>query len=423
LDEPTVRRAFVLLAACLSAVVGWAVGAPALLGLSAASLLLLIRSWRAARRRLRSLHAHRDMPDSAFEDEEVRVVLALENHGRAPVALVDVIDGFGPGHADRQSVLDPGPLAGGRRRRLAYRTTCSRLWGVYAVGPLTLRLSDALGLFTAARTLPDIRAFDLFPRVHPVGVLETMGSRASFASSDATAPRPGQSAAYLGVRDFRHGDDLRYVHWPATARRGTPMVKERELDLTPYFTLFLDLQRRNRAGTGEKSTLEYVVRTAAGLVSAAARRGDMVQAFAEGVRPLAIPPGRGELHLAHALDQLIRVRQDGTMDILDVLEAHHAALPPGSTAALLAATTFLDLGRLSEALDALRSRRVRALVVAVDKDSFTGIDRRPRPRAEVAAQREALVAAVLAGGARLTMLGADDELSEALARSDGTVGP
>jgi len=362
------------------------------------------------------------MPDNAFEDEEVRVVLSIENHGRVPVAFVDVIDGFGPAHADRQAVLDPGPLLGGRRRRLAYRTTCSRLWGVYTVGPLTVSLTDALGLFAPARVLPDIRAFDLFPRVHPIGALEHRGARASFAPSEPTTSRAGQSAAYLGVRDFRHGDDLRRVHWPATARRGAPMVKEFELDLTPYFTLFLDLERANRAGTGTKSTLEYVMRTAACLLSAAARRGDMVQAFAEGARPVAVPPGRGELHLAHALDQLIRVRQDGTTPLLDLVQAQAGALPVGSTAALLATTLFLDLGRLGEILDALRARRVDAVLVAVDKDSFTGIDRRPRPRAEVDAQREALLTVALTHGARVALLAEADELEAELQRPDWMLG-
>jgi uncharacterized protein (DUF58 family) len=251
------------------------------------------------------------------------------------------------------------------------------------VGPLSVSVSDSLGLFSPRRVLPDIRPFDVFPRVHAVGGLERLGARTSFAPSEPTTARAGRSAAYLGVRDFRPGDDVRRVHWPATARYARPMVKEFELDLTPYFTLFLDLRRDHRAGTGRKSTLEYVVRTAASLLAAAARRGDTVQLFGEGRETLALPPGRGELHLAYALDRLIRVRQDGALPLLDLFQREQSAVPPGSTVALVAASLFLDAGALAEAFDWMRARRVRPVLVAVDMDSFlpsTAPVRAPRSR-------------------------------------------
>jgi uncharacterized protein (DUF58 family) len=418
MEEPARHRAFFFAAAGGCLFLGLAQGLPALVALALALLLLAARSYLRGRRRLRRLHVRRELEASAFEDDEVRVQLVLENHGREPVSLVEVVDAFGPALADRQVLLDPGPLLGGRRRRLAYRTTCSRLWGVYLVGPLTVRLSDPLGLFPLRGAPADLRPFDLFPRVHPASGLERLGSRASYAPSEPTAARAGQSAAYLGVRDYRPGDDVRRVHWPATARRGFPMVKEFEQDLMPYFTLFLDLEREKRAGTGQKSTLEYVVRTAACLLASAARRGDLVQAFGEGARPLLVPPGRGELHLAHALDQLIRVRQAGSVPLLDLVERERETLPAGSTATLLSASVFLDMGRLAETLAAMRARRVQAVLVAVDKDSFVPIDRRPRARSEVEAQCRELAVLAEGQGARVAVLSADQELPEELARPD-----
>src|SRR5262245_21003576 len=91
-----------------------------------------------ARRRLARLEARRSLIPSAFEDEEVRVEIALENRGRAPLFLVEVVDCFGAALAEGKALLDPGPLAPGRRHRLVYRTVCTRLWGVYTVGPLAI---------------------------------------------------------------------------------------------------------------------------------------------------------------------------------------------------------------------------------------------------------------------------------------------
>jgi uncharacterized protein (DUF58 family) len=194
------------------------------------------------------------------------------------------------------------------------------------------------------------------------------------------------------------------------------MAKELEQDLTPYFTLFLDLDRRHRAGTGRKSTLEYVVRTAASLLATASRRGDVVQAIGERKEPLFVPPGSGELHLARALDQVIRVRQDGTRALLDVVDQEESGVPAGSTAALLSATVFLDLDRLAETMTWMQARRLLPVVVAVDKDSFLPIDRHARPRDEVRAQRADLTAFLRSRGARVAVLDADHELDEELAR-------
>ena len=412
------HRAFLVGAAGLSLFLGAVLRVPSFVAFGLSLLLLIVVARAAAGRRLARLGGRRSLGAGAFEGEEVRVEIALENRGRAPVALVEVVDSFGAALADRKALLDPGPLRPGRRHRLAYRTVCSRLWGVYTVGPLSVSVSDSLGLFSPRRILPDIRPFDVFPQVHPVAGLERLGARTSFAPSEPTTARAGRSAAYLGVRDFRPGDDVRRVHWPATARYARPMVKEFELDLTPYFTLFLDLGRDHRAGTGRKSTLEYVVRTAASLVAAAARRGDTVQLFGEGRETLALPPGRGELHLAFALDRLIRVRQDGALSLPDLFRREQAAVPPGSTAALVAASLFLDETALAEALGWMRARRVRPVLVAVDMDSFLPIDRRSRPRAEVEARADALRALARSHGALLALFDAEQDLPAELGRPD-----
>jgi uncharacterized protein (DUF58 family) len=417
--DPAFRnRAFFAFAAGLCLFLGVVLRAASLLAFALALFFLLVTSRVSARRRLARLSARRSLVPSAFEDEEVRVEIALENHGRTPVRLVEILDSFGAALAETKALLDPGPLPPGRRHRLVYRTVCSRLWGVYTVGPLALSVADPLGLFSARRLLADLRPFDLFPRVHPVGGLDQLGARTSFSPTEATAPRPGASAVYLGVRDFRPGDEVRRVHWPATARHGRPMVKELELDLSPYFTLFLDLERQNRAGTGLKSTREYVVRTAASLLATAARRGDTVQLFGEGRERLAVPPGRGELHLAYALDQLIRVRQEGGLTLLDLVEREQAAVPAGSTAALLAATLFLDLGRLAELLASLRGRRVQPVLVVVDMDSFVPIDEHARPRDRVLEQAEEVRALAHAHGALIAVLDAERDLPAELARPD-----
>lgn len=379
---------------------------------------MLLLAWRESRRGLAGLTVARELYPSAFEDDEVAVSLALENHSRRTAWLLEIGDSFGPAVAERQALLEPGPLHGARRRRLTYRTQCSRAWGIHAVGPMRLATSDPFGLFHAERSWPEVAPFAVFPRVWPVAGLERLGARPSLSPQEITSARPGQSLAYLGVRDYRPGDDIRRIHWPATARRGSPAVKEHEVDLVPYFTLLLDLDRAHRAGTGLKSTLEYLVRTSACLVWTAARRGDLVQVLGEGRRSLVVPPGAGTLHATHALYELIHVQQDGRVPLLELVEQHRTHLPPGSTAALLAGTLFLDLERLEETLASLQAGGVRPVVLLVNKDSFLPIERRAAPREQTAEQSRALVSLLRARRVPGAVLSAEEELEDALARPD-----
>jgi uncharacterized protein (DUF58 family) len=148
----------------------------------------------------------------------------------------------------------------------------ARQWGLYTVGPLSIGRFDPLGLFYARREVPRLSPFEVYPRSAFIEALATPGGRASLASRDVTAAAAGHSLVYRGVREYRAGDDVRRIHWPATARRGTPMVRENERDLQPVFLLFLDLAKRGRAGIGRKSTLEYLVRVGATRSASSPRR-------------------------------------------------------------------------------------------------------------------------------------------------------
>jgi hypothetical protein len=83
------HRAFLVGAAGLSLALGVALRAPSFAAFALALLLLVFLARAAAGRRLARLEGRRSLAPGAFEGEEVRVEIALENRGRAPVSLVD----------------------------------------------------------------------------------------------------------------------------------------------------------------------------------------------------------------------------------------------------------------------------------------------------------------------------------------------
>lgn len=412
----TLYRTFLLCAIPALLIFGFGLGVPALPPVAAAWIAVLAAGWMSARLRLRGITVRRELYPSAFEEDEVAVDLILEADRRA--AMVEVADAFGPSIADEHRLLEPGPLRRGTRRRLSYRGFCSRHWGVYTVGPVQILTVDSAGLFRAWKRIPEVDEFAVFPRVYDVSGLARLGSRAALSTHELTAGRPGRSPLYLGVRDYRPGDDLRHIHWPASARRGELVVKEYEVDLAPYLTVFLDLDARFRAGTGKKSTLEYTVRSAASIVWSATRAGNFVQVIGAGRRPIHVPPGRGETHMTFALYELLRAAQDGRTPLDRVVTDHLPFVPDRSTAVLISGTVFLDLGVMDGILELFRGRSILPVVLLVDNYSFPAIHGWPPPRDQILERRREVAFFLQSRGVPVRILDATDDLETALGRAD-----
>jgi uncharacterized protein (DUF58 family) len=196
------------------------------------------------------------------------------------------------------------------------------------------------------------------------------------------------------------------------------MVRENERDLQPVFTLFLDLERRGRAGIGRKSTLEYLVRVAASLLWTAHRRGDAFSLVAEADQPIVVPPAQGEAHLAAALHQLVIAKQTGTRPLVEVVARNLEAVPAGAAAALLLSTTEVDLPALAAEIGSLRAATAHPLVVTVDALAFPPVDRPPTPIETVRERRAALARLLLDLDVPAAILGPDDTPEELLVRPD-----
>ena len=418
MDETSPWRGFLTAIAAIAAILGFGSGSAALVAFAAGWALLLGLAWLAARRGLSDLEVRRRLPPSAFEGDLLTVDVSVENHGRENARFVVAEDQFGAGLADRQSVLEPGPLPPLHRRILSYRAFVARQWGLYTVGPLSIGRFDPLGLFFARRRVEQIDPFEVFPRAAKIEAVALLGGRATVAARDVTAAAAGQSLLFRGVRDFAAGDDVRRIHWPATARRGSPMVREHERDLQPVFTLFLDLEKRGRAGLGRKSTLEYLVRVGASLLWTAHRRGDAFGLVAESDRLLVVPPAQGEAHLAAALHELVVAKQTGTRPLTEVVERHRELTPAGAAAALLLSTTDVDLDALASTIGSLRASTAHPFVVVVDALAFPPVDRPPTPIEVVRARRRALVDRLLDLDVPSAVLGPEDTPEDRLVSPD-----
>lgn len=110
--------------------------------------------------------------------------------------------------------------------------------GVHAVQRLQLVSRFPFGLFQVTRTVTASAELVTFPRPLLPAELAAPGGE---SEGEFLAPRVGhRSHSIAGLRPFRTGDATADIHWKASARRGQPIVKERELEVGDTVELVID---------------------------------------------------------------------------------------------------------------------------------------------------------------------------------------
>ncbi|SIO86516.1 DUF58 domain-containing protein [Nocardiopsis sp. JB363] len=161
------------------------------------------------------------------------------------------------GHQPRYTVGFLGPRA---VRDLTYLVRPA-VRGRYPVGPLRVSVLDALGCVRVTRAPGTPTPLLVTPRFVP---LPERGRTDGAAGEDA----PRRSVTGIGEQDpipraYRHGDDLRRVHWRSTAKHGELMVRRDEQHRREHSTLLLDTRADAHAGDGPYGSLETAVSVAA----------------------------------------------------------------------------------------------------------------------------------------------------------------
>jgi uncharacterized protein (DUF58 family) len=112
--------------------------------------------------------------------------------------------------------------------------------GVLRFNGVTLARPDPLGLFRAFTTIPSPQSTLVLPKRYPLPPIALPGAMKYQAGGIALASNVGQSDEFVALRDYRHGDPLRHIHWRSWAKAGKPVVREFEDEFFVRHALVLD---------------------------------------------------------------------------------------------------------------------------------------------------------------------------------------
>jgi uncharacterized protein (DUF58 family) len=178
--------------------------------------------------------------------------------------------------------------------------------GLYGARSFTAQSGFPFILFTRERKMEVAGEVLVYPALCDVGDIVSEGW--GFAEGD-TMRMAGSGEEMHSVRDFRYGDDLRHIHWKASAKVADLMVKEYVEHRLKRTTIVLDNLRTG--GLGEKQdsdeVFEKAVSVAASLAKYFLEKGHLVRVVSS---RKVIPFGSGDEQLCKILDILATIAEE-----------------------------------------------------------------------------------------------------------------
>lgn len=326
---------------------------------------------------VKRLSVTRTGPERAGEGDTITFHVEVKNHGWLPRFMVELVDrlpfvGAADGTASQgEKMLGVAAyVPGGGKRRFDVPLLCEKR-GFYRLGPVGLASSFPLGLVDARQSRQDgVQTLTIYPEVFPIVALPLSGAPSQIHRGGFLLPEGAGAAEFSGLREYRHGDNPRHVHWPTTARRNELMVKEFEPLASACLHIVLDLAADANLGKGRHSTLEYAIKIAASVAKYATANSIPTRLSGQGARPLYVPAGTGDHHYRSMLDELAVRDADGATPYAGVLENIALDCQAGETVLIFLSHPEAQSATVFQALALLRTRGAHLLAVDFERKSF-----------------------------------------------------
>ncbi|GMV83676.1 MAG: hypothetical protein AMXMBFR7_48600 [Planctomycetota bacterium] len=295
-------------------------------------------------RSLKQLGLQRRCAERTFAGEPVTVTLTLKNAGRLPAGGVTLSESLravtrtkesaSPSSGESQRLtLAPGGTArpGGAGSGQTYAVAVIgrgleptrysllvRRRGMYEYGRTSLSTTFPFGFWrcTGERRIPG--RLVVYPRLGEIdgGLFEEL----ELALTRMRRSRPSREEQdFRSLREYRHGDNPKWIHWRSSARMGRPLIKEFEEPQTRRVLLLLDTNLQ-RLGTQRGPAFELALSFAGTVVRELNRRNCHVQVatLPPGERPLRMEITREKRNLDMWLEALAGLQPDNSRTLADM---------------------------------------------------------------------------------------------------------
>ncbi len=206
--------------------------------------------------------------------------------------------------------------------------------GILRFSGVTVARPDPLGLCRAFARVQLPQSMLVLPKRYLVPPIALPGSLKYQQGGVALAANVGQSDEFVALRDYRHGDPLRHIHWRSWAKAGKPVVKEFEDEFFVRHALVLD----TFIDHPEAEVFEEAVSVAASFACTLQSQESLLDLLFIGSKAYCFTAGRGLADADQMLEILASVRacEQHSFQELRHLVLDHMQLVSGCICVLLA---------------------------------------------------------------------------------------
>ncbi len=324
--------------------------------------LLIACGWAWSLRR--GLHFQRERRFGLAQvGDQLEERFTLINESWLPTLWFEVIDGSTlPGY----QISRASGVSGKASRQWTTQGICERR-GLFTLGPTTLRTGDPFGIFTVEIQHPATTSVFVMPPIVPLPLIDIApGGRAGEGRPRRRALERTVNAAT--VRSYVPGEDLRWIHWPTSARHDSLYVRLFENTPAGDWWIFLDLDQAAQLGTGRNATEEHAIILAASLADRGLRNGHAVGLVTHSETLTRLPPRVGSGQRTDIL-RALALAAPGPVPLANLLT--HARPPLRELASLIIITPNVT-GDWIEALLPLMRRGAVPVALLLDPVSYGG---------------------------------------------------
>jgi uncharacterized protein (DUF58 family) len=199
--------------------------------------------------------------------------------------------------------------------------------GILRFTGLTLARPDPLGLFRSFSKIAAPQNVLILPKRYPIPPIALPGAMRYQEGGVALAANVGRSEEFVALREYRHGDPLRHIHWRSWAKTGKPIVKEFEDEFFVRHALVLD----TFDDEPNSEVLEEAVSVAASFACTVLTQESLLDLLFVGNQSYCFTAGRGLAHVDQMLEILASVKNcaDKEFATLEQLVLNHISAVSG----------------------------------------------------------------------------------------------
>ena len=295
---------------------------------------VLLVSWYVSRTVLRKVVVNRNLPDSIVVGQPATFQYEFANRKRFwPTLSITLGELSG---ADAFAVQPQAYLlhAAAATRAIVPMQVLPKRRGLHQLDSYQLSTSFPFGFVKRALQRRQKDSILIYPPLARVDrKLLSLFTSAELAGA-RMKPRRGGSDEFYGVKDFRQGENPRWIYWRRSARTGTLVAKEMTRVSPPRLMILVDTHLQERT-PADHALVERTIAIAASLVTRTLEEGFAVGLAVWSGSWIVVSASRGKRHSRDLMAILARLELNTAAPIQDLVEHGRQHLRSGTTVILV----------------------------------------------------------------------------------------